>query len=117
MGRGYFHTFELSRSPSAHSWALPHARAFSLATLARGYFHTFELSRSPSAPFVGTSTRSSFLTRCARSWVLLHVRAFLFAFGSLCRHFHTLELSRSSLAHFVGTFTRSSFLVRLWLTL
>merc|ERR1712105_129462 len=97
---GYFHTFELSRSPSAHSWALTHVRAFSFAfgslvgtstrlsflvrlRLTRGHFHTFEHSCSASA----------------HSWALPHVRAFSFALGSL-----------------VGTSTRSSFLVRLRLT-
>merc|ERR1712105_87077 len=52
---GHFHTFELFRSPSAHSGALPHVRAFSFAFGSlRGHFHTFELSRLPSALFGGT---------------------------------------------------------------
>merc|ERR1712105_324015 len=67
--RRYFHTFELSCSPSAHfvctstsssflvrlrltSYALPHVRAFLFAFGSlRRHFPTFELSRSPSAHF------------------------------------------------------------------
>merc|ERR1712105_8781 len=88
MGRVHFHTFELSRSPSAHSWALPHFRAFLFAFRSlegsstrsnfvvrlrptRGHFQTFELSSSPSA----------------HSWPIPHVRVFSFTFGSLRRQF------------------------------
>merc|ERR1712105_499429 len=68
---------------------------------------TFELSHSLRS-LVGTSTRSSFLTRYARSWLLTHDRAFSLA--TLARgYFHTIELSHS-LRSLVGTSTRSSCL-------
>merc|ERR1712105_515436 len=86
---------------------LPHVRAFSLATLARGYFHTVELSHSLRS-LVCISTRSSFLTRYARSWLLPHGRAFSLA--TLARgYFPTVELSHS-LRSLVVTSTQSSFL-------
>merc|ERR1712105_84413 len=74
-----------------------------------GYFHTFELSHSLRS-LVGTSTRSSFLTRYAPSWVIPHVRAFSLA--TLARgYFPTVELSHS-LRSLVVTSTQSSFLTR-----
>merc|ERR1712105_508945 len=74
--------------------------------LARGYFHTVELSHSLRS-LVGTSIRSSFLTRYARSWVLPHCRAFSLA--TLARgYFRTVELSHS-LRSLVGTSTHLIF--------
>merc|ERR1712105_20708 len=59
---------------------------------------------------LGTSTRSNFLTRYARSWVLPHGRAFSLA-TLACGYFYTFELSHS-LRSLVGTSRRSSFLTR-----
>merc|ERR1712105_402984 len=72
LTRGHFDTFELSLSPSAHSGALSHVRAFQFAFGSLG----------------DTSTLSSFLVRLRlTSGALPHVRTFSFAFGSLRGHF------------------------------
>merc|ERR1712105_202016 len=74
-----------------------------------GYFHTIELSHSLRS-LVGTSTRSSCLTRYARSCVLPHGRAF--SLTTLARgYFPTVELSHS-LRSLVVTSIQSSFLAR-----
>merc|ERR1712105_40953 len=62
-----------------------------------GDFHTVELSHLPRS-LLGTSTRSGFLTRYARSWVLPHIQAFSLA-TLTCGYFRTFEISRSPSAH------------------